>query len=197
MNDVAAIRTKKLYIEIGKRIRHIRHDKRLSLDELAKKTGFAKSYLSQIENLKREPSIGTLTKIAYALNVNALYLISGINPSEEEELITIVKPHERKAVIRPSSGTDIRYESITYKKRNRLMDAYIVEVGFEFPPGLMAHEGQELVYVLEGKQEFVYDGRSYIVEEGDCYYFESRKSHYPRSIGNKPSKALVVFTGKV
>ena len=76
------------------------------------------------------------------------------------------------------------------------MDAYIVEVGFEFPPGLMAHEGQELVYVLEGKQEFVYDGRCYVVEEGDCYYFESKKSHYPRSIGNKPSKALVVFTSK-
>lgn len=196
MNDLSEKNTKELYTKIVERIRKVRKEKYISLNELARKTGFAKSYLSQIENLRREPSIGTLTKIAYALDVNALFLISGVNPYEEEELITIVKPHERKVFLRPSSGKDIKYESINYKKGNRLMDAYIVEVGFEFPPGLMAHEGQELVYVLEGEQEFVYDGRRYIVEEGDCYYFESKKPHYPRSIGNKPSKALVVFTSK-
>lgn len=58
----------------------------------------------------------------------------------------------------------------------------------------MAHEGEELIFIIEGKQEFVYDGKSQIFEEGDCCYFDSSKVHYARSIGEKKSKALVVFT---
>jgi len=64
-------------IAIGKRIRSIRHERRMTLDEMANKTGFAKSYLSQIETLKREPPISTLTKIAFVLGVDVLFLISG------------------------------------------------------------------------------------------------------------------------
>lgn len=53
-----------------------------------------------------------------------------------------------------------------------------------------------MTLMLEGKQEFVYDGKSYIVEEGDCYLFDSSKPHYSRSIGDKPARFLVVFTTK-
>jgi transcriptional regulator with XRE-family HTH domain len=62
---------------IGRRIKAIRQEKRLTLDQVAAKTGFAKSYLSQIENLKREPPISTLTKIAFVLGVDIFFLISG------------------------------------------------------------------------------------------------------------------------
>jgi len=192
--DTSAKKTRQIREEIAKRIKEARQKQHLSLGDLAQKTGFAKSYLSQIENLKREPTIGTLTKIAYALGVDVFYLISGQHPVEEEQLITIVKPRERKKVIRPASSQGYTYESITYKKRDRLMDAYIVNVGVKFPGGLVAHEGQELVFVLEGKQEFVYNGKSHLLEKGDCCYFDSGKTHHARSIGNKPSKVLVVFT---
>lgn len=64
---------------IGQRIRALRQAKGLTLDELARRTGFAKSYLSQIENLKREPPISTLTKIAFVLGVDIFFLISGEN----------------------------------------------------------------------------------------------------------------------
>jgi hypothetical protein len=42
----------------------------------------------------------------------------------------------------------------------------------------------------------VIDECSYIVEEGDCYYLESKRPHFAKSIGEKPAKVLVVFTAK-
>jgi mannose-6-phosphate isomerase-like protein (cupin superfamily) len=76
------------------------------------------------------------------------------------------------------------------------MEGFIVTIGFDFPPEPFVHEGQELTYVLEGTHEFVYDGKSYFLEEGDCYYFDSNRPHYARAIGEKPGKLLVVFTAK-
>lgn len=196
MNDTAANRTKELYTRIGERIRNLRRDKNLSLNELAKKTGFAKSYLSQIENLKREPSISALSQVAHVLGVDVLFLISGEMQNSAVQNFTIVKKGERKTVNRPSSSLAYIYESITYKKPDRLMEGYIVTTGPEFPPEPFMHEGQELVYVLQGTQEFVYEGKTYIIEEGDCLYFNSNRPHLSRTLGEKTGKVLVVFTSK-
>lgn len=196
MNDAAAIRTKEIYSAIGKRIRQVRQEKGFSLDELAKKTGFAKSYLSQIENLKREPSISALSQVAYVLGVDVLFLLSGETQDSGAQNLTIVKKAERKTVTRPVGSLAYTYDAITYKKQNRLMEGFIVTVGFEFPPEPFEHEGQELTYVLEGTHEFVYDGKTYIFEEGDCYYFDSNRPHYARAIGEKLSKVLVVFAAR-
>jgi transcriptional regulator with XRE-family HTH domain len=196
MNDVAANRTKEIFTRIGERIRQLRQDKNLTLNELARKTGFSKSYLSQIENMKREPSISALSQIAHVLGVDVLFLISGEIQNSGTQHFTIVKKGERKTVNRPSGSIAYIYDSITYKKPDRLMEGFIVTIGFEFPPEPFVHEGQELTYVLEGTHEFVYDGKTYLLEEGDCYYFDSNRPHYARATGEKQGKVLVVFTGK-
>ncbi len=111
------------------------------MDALAKKAGFTKSYVSQIENKKREPTIGTLVTIAHALRVNVFSIIGGEKLPEEEETPAIVKVRERRRVAIPSKATNIIYESINYKKKDRLMDAYILAPAAEFSDKPMAHEG--------------------------------------------------------
>ena len=182
--------------DISDRIRRFRLQQGLSMDALAKKAGFTKSYVSQIENRKREPTIGTLVTIAHALGVNVFSIIGGEKPDEEEQAPAIVKVRERRKVSVPSKPTDSVYESINYRKADRLMDAYILTSGFDFSEKPMAHEGQELLFVLEGREEVLYNGRSYILEEGDCCYFDSGAPHQGRSIGEKSSRILVVFTMK-
>jgi transcriptional regulator with XRE-family HTH domain len=196
MNNTAASRTREIYSAIGRRVRVIRQEKELSLNELARKTGFAKSYLSQIENLKREPSISALSQIAHVLGVDVLFLLSGETQNAAVQSFTIVKKGERKTVNRPSGSLAYTYDAITYKKLDRVMEGFIVTIGFEFPPEPFRHEGQELTYVLEGTHEFVYDGKTYLLEEGDCYYFDSNRPHYARAVGEKPGKLLVVFAAK-
>jgi transcriptional regulator with XRE-family HTH domain len=180
---------------IGQRIRSIRQEKRLTLDELATRTGFAKSYLSQIETLK-----GATHQHAHQNCLRAwrryIFLISGEIRKSDEQFITIVKESERTVIPRPSGSSAYLYEPINDKKIDRLMDGYIVTVGPEFPLEPLVHEGQELTYVLEGNHEFVYDGKTYLLEKGDCYCFESMKPHYARSLGDKPTKLLVVFVSK-
>ena len=185
---------KQICLAIGERIKKLRKAKKLTLDVLAEMSGFSKSYLSQIENLRREPSIGTLTKVAYVLGVDALFLISGVQPETAQADIAIVRVDERKRMPDAFRQSGLKYESIAYKKKDRLMDAYIVEMGFEFPKNAKPWHGETFVYVLEGTHEFLYDDRKYILNEGDAYYFDPSKPYMGRSLGEKPSKILLVFT---
>ena len=181
---------------IGHRIRRLRQEKGLSLDEVAKKAGFAKSYLSQLENLKREPPISTLSQIAHVLEVDLLFLISGETLTPGIASLAIVRKAERKIVRRPFGSLGYIYESMTYKKSDRLMEGYVATIGCEFPPELHEHDGQELLYVLEGTLELFYDGQTHSVEEGDCLTFDSNRPHNLRSLDVTPSRVLVVATAK-
>jgi transcriptional regulator with XRE-family HTH domain len=122
---------------IGQRIKTIRKQKHMTLGEVAKRVGFSTSYLSQIENLKREPSIGTIIKISHVLGVEALFLITGgLLDSEQSDDISIIRKMERKIMPDAFRHKNFKYESLAYKKKDRLMDAYIIEAGFEFPKTL-------------------------------------------------------------
>lgn len=178
---------------IAKRIRAKRLEKDWTLDQLAKITGLSKSYLSQIENHDKTPTIGTLTKIAYGLGLNAVTLITGEEPRPKQEKFCLVRAGERQSITQPGAAPDSIYESFSFNKSNRIMDSYIVTVSREFRPKPLMHEGQEMVFALEGTQEFYYDGQTYIIEEGDALYFDSDRPHMTRSIGKKLAKVLMVF----
>jgi XRE family transcriptional regulator of biofilm formation len=61
---------------IGKRIHQLRTELGLSLTELARRAGVAKSYLSNIENdLQKNPSIQFLYKICIVLNIDTHVLL--------------------------------------------------------------------------------------------------------------------------
>jgi transcriptional regulator with XRE-family HTH domain len=162
--------------KIYNRIKQLRIQKGWSQDHLSEKAGFTKSYLSQIENHKKEPPISTLNKIAYALELDVLELITGQKSKAEHKPFTLVRADERRSIAPPSALPTVQYESISYKRAKRLME--------------------ELVFVLKGETEFFYDGKIYNIKAGDSYYFDSNRPHYSRSIGDIPAKLLVVFASK-
>lgn len=53
----------------GIRIKELRMSKKMSQDQLAEKAGISSKYLSRIEMGQHFPSIGIITKLANALNV--------------------------------------------------------------------------------------------------------------------------------
>jgi hypothetical protein len=64
--------------------------------------------------------------------------------------------------IRKVSAKDI-LEAINHLRRGRAMDGYVQTSGSDFSEKPMAHEGQEFLFKLEGKQKFKYNGKYYIL----------------------------------
>lgn len=56
-------------MEIGQKIKHLRTENDYTLKQLAEKTGLSISFISDIENGRRNPSLDNLDKLSRALGV--------------------------------------------------------------------------------------------------------------------------------
>ena len=117
MNEPKA-HAKQILAAVAKRIRQIRRQQGLSIGALAERAGFTKSYLSQIENLKREPTIGTLVAIAHALGVEAFTILSGELPEDQpDDTFVLVRANGRREMQIPEVSAKDKLEAINHLKK--------------------------------------------------------------------------------
>jgi transcriptional regulator with XRE-family HTH domain len=83
-------------MDIGGRLRALRQQKQLSQGDIEGRTGLFTSYLSRVENGHIVPSIGTLEKIARALDIPMYQLFIGGEEKQNPGLRDIRKAAERK-----------------------------------------------------------------------------------------------------
>ena len=62
-------------MDIGYRLRSLREQKNLSQEEVVKRTGLIRSYISRVENGHSVPSVATMEKMARALEVSLYELL--------------------------------------------------------------------------------------------------------------------------
>ena len=65
------------YLELGERLKEIRGNMGLSLEQVSALTGVSKTMLSQIESSKSIPTIATVFKIANGLKIKVDSLLCG------------------------------------------------------------------------------------------------------------------------
>jgi mannose-6-phosphate isomerase-like protein (cupin superfamily)/DNA-binding XRE family transcriptional regulator len=186
---------------LTKRLKEIRVSKKITLEKLAKITGFSKGYLSQIENSDQPPPIYTLSRISKALGIDVADLFSRKTAIIPYQKIVVGRWNQRKPLT-SRDGSSYGYMGYTYEdlapdKKGKNMEPFIVTVGFDTKADIekdFRHEGEEFNYVLQGTLEFFYDGQSYcVLEAGDCVYFDAEVPHSARSLGKKEAKVLIVI----
>ena len=74
-----------LLADVGRRIRAIRAEQSLNLDQLARLTGISAPALSLIETGKRDARLTTVAKIAAALRVSLSTLMDDTRPGPDAE----------------------------------------------------------------------------------------------------------------
>ena len=177
--------------EIGKRIKTFRSKKGITLEQLASQTGFTKGYLSKVEKSTKSPPVSTLGIIARALGIT----ISAILAEENHSVpFCLVKKGERPLISRDGNSSEYSYEAIAYKFPNKSMEPFILTLPVNPKKKKMyRHEGEELLFVLEGTMQFQCNNQEYIVEQGDCIYFDSSLPHFGESKGNQRTRCLLVM----
>ncbi len=67
-------------VELGTRIRSLRQDQGKKLAAVARQAAVSLQYLSEVERGLKSPSLQVLSRIAGALGVTAVELLSGVAP---------------------------------------------------------------------------------------------------------------------
>lgn len=173
---------------IGKRIKVIRRQMGLTLKQLSEASKLTPGTLSKIENGLTKPSITTLEMLADSLKVDIGYLFE----SEEEKSYVISRKGSRKTL---DSHKGYTVELIAEGMENPFMEPAIVTLKEKYSEkevDLAVHDGQEFMYILEGKMELVLGEKKYILRRGDAGYWNGSIPHMGLSLSKKPAKTLNV-----
>jgi transcriptional regulator with XRE-family HTH domain len=180
-------------VELAQRIKARRLEKRLTLEEVASRTGLTRSWLSKVENFRVTPSLPALGQIAAALETPVASLFAGL---EEHPRLVIVRRGERLVVERDKPRSHTRYESLAFKRPDRKMDPFMLTVPLdETKRPALPHEGEEFLLVVTGRVDFEYEGELYKLNAGDSLYFDASAKHRLINGYKKPAEVLCVFFG--
>jgi len=185
---------KEIILKVGESIKAIRKKKGLSLKDLSQRTGVDAGLLMEIEKGEVSPPLGTIIKLAKALETKMGYFISG----GEDLPYTIMRKDDRKLVSRFDTGKTDRYgyefSSLAPYKKNRHMEPLIVKLEpSDIQEERSTHDGQEFIYVLEGTMEVRLEEDVHLLEPGDAIYYDSTVPHLVKCHGNETTKILAVL----
>ena len=158
-------------MELGEKLKAVRLEKKMTLDDVAKKSSLTKSFISQIELNKTSPSITSLMKVASALGIR----ITDLFREEDQKGNVLIKKEKRDSYY--NKRTRITLELLF----SRFPEQRMGPIYFCFEPGgksdIITNIGQEFAYVSKGRVKLILEQKEYIAEEGDSLYFDSSIPH--------------------
>ncbi|MBU0504380.1 MAG: XRE family transcriptional regulator [bacterium] len=181
---------------IGHKIKALREQKQISLEDFSGQIHVTTVLMAQIENNVVPPTIATLLNVSQILGVGIDYFFSQPDVMRE---IEITRKDERLHVPKSRETDSARltynYQALSYRLKGKRMEPFIVEFDTETEEKLvpLSHKGEEFIHCLEGEIEFITDEKTLTLQPGDSLYFYSSVPHVLRGIGPGKPKALAVL----
>jgi len=185
----------------GERIAEIRKTYSISREDLSERSGVSVDLITKIEDDGHIPDLAPLIKISRGLGVRLGTLLD-----DHEQLGPVIcrageaAEGNRFKTGLPDGRADTGNHGLTFNalaadKNGRHMEPFIVTIEPDAKQEKSAHEGEEFIYVLEGKLALEYGMDKDTLNTGDCVYYDSIVPHRVVSANNNPVKILaVVYT---
>lgn len=179
-----------LVYKIGQKIKTIRKQQGITLQQLSERVDLSKGYLSKIESSDSAPRLPTLQKIANALNVEMdVFFDSQEKPRKDSKNIDIMRGKSLGEQERFDSDSGYSFFSLLHSFKGKYMHPYVLKI----PQGQteqFTHDSEEFLYLVKGKIELYYDKYLYNLCAGDSVYLDSRIEH--RIINRQKEEAEMV-----
>jgi transcriptional regulator with XRE-family HTH domain len=160
--------------KIGPSIRDVRRSKKVTLVELAEKTGVAQATLSRIETGGMTGTIESHMKIAEALGTTLADLYTGVDTRHEkvDHGTSNSRPPEKM-------GTSASIEALTTNTSDKKMSPTLIRVN---SLGNVTFKSEEVgvekfIYCVKGDVILDLGENSYHLKTGESLYFDASISH--------------------
>jgi transcriptional regulator with XRE-family HTH domain len=179
-------------MNIGGTINKLRKENKMTLLELADKSGVALATLSRMENGKMTGTLESHMKICDALGITLPELYKNLYFSKKA--IDIQKQKSRTEVfIHDKKSSE---EMLASKVLNKKMMPVLIKISKggktqkeETKPGI-----EKFIYVLEGKIEADIGEEKYNLMKGDTLYFEGAMPHCFKNTHGHDTKLLCIVS---
>jgi transcriptional regulator with XRE-family HTH domain len=176
---------------VGRRVRALRIERNMSLNDLASKTGISIGALSQIERGLSSLRVKVIWPLAAALSVEPSALIGDGNEATSD--LYCVRSHLRRELPVHTEGI----AKVLLSPPGAALTGMIVTVeAGGGSQGAYAHAGHEFGLMLSGEVELEVDGTRYQLKKGDSFAFKSTLLHSFTNHGSALAEILWVNTNK-
>ncbi len=180
--------------DIGRQVKIIRRAKKLTLEELAVKSGVSRAMISKIERGESSPSAIVLGKLAEGFQIGISALVGG---TETQSSARLYRPQEQPVFRDAETGFERRSLSPIFPMRGG-----VDVVGNVIQPGgtsgtFPAHDSgvTEVLVVLRGKLKVTLGEDEYIMEQGDSLFFHADVSHRFDNIAEIATEFMITIDG--
>lgn len=174
-------------VQMGGKIRALRHRLRRTLHQTAIAAGISKPFLSQVERGLATPSVTSLVGIASALGVNVQYFVD--TPSEERSVCR----REDLGFFGFADST-AQFARMTNSSGERQLEAIQVRVPVGHKQSeVRTHAGEEFLYVISGELLLTLEGETFVLRAGDSAHYPSTVPHKWANTGS--TEVVLVWVG--
>lgn len=173
-------------MDIGGKVRQLRTQKGLTLEELASRSELTKGFLSQLERNLTSPSIDSLNDILEALGTN----LADFFQEDKVEQYTF---REQDFFIDERESCTISW--IVPNTQKNEMEPILLTLpeggsSFEVAP----HSGEEFGFVVDGSVVLSCDGKRSSLRKGETFYLHGQTFHSIHNEKKNPARVLWVST---
>lgn len=176
--------------QIGIHLKRLRLRRKLSVRDLAVRSGISHATISLVERDKTSPSVDTLSAVLDALGTTLVGFFDGLQTTlayspfyEEEDLVEIGD----------TDTVSYRMLGINHPNRHILMLKEKYEVGADTGEAF-SHRSQETGFVLSGQVEVTVGNQTRVLGPGQGYYFDSQMPHRFRNVGPETAEIISAVT---
>ena len=180
--------------KLGARVKALRETKKVSLEDLAGRTGLPLALLEALESQDVYPSLGPLLRVSRALGVRLGTFLDD-EQGADPLVVRVAERHEDFAMHdRSGSPASTRYFSLGRGKTDRHLEPFFIEL---FPgagdEALSSHEGEELIIVHSGRVEVRHGAERRELGPGDSIYYNSVVPHHVGALGGEKAAIYAVL----
>ena len=181
-----------ILVQIMAKLKDIRKEKNITLQELAESAGVTKGMLSQVENNRTIPSLTVFLNIIKSMQVDINDFFTDFNT-----------PQNRKVIFKKAAQYQpFEKENTVGYHYKRIMSSTIDEYHVDFvlltlmpnaQRAFVQTDAYEFKYILKGTVEYTIGEETFIMEEGDSIFFDATEPHNPRNTGETEAQILVLY----
>ncbi len=175
--------------QLGERIRSIRTRKGFTQKQMADKSKLNINTLSMVEKGKTSPSIGTLQRLARALDVP---IAEFFDSSESANKIVFTPQHSRP----DATCCHALIQNLAKGIKNSTIEPFIITMQKDAGSGgrSLIHSGFEFAFCLSGEILYQIEEIEYPMKPGDSIVFPAQMPHRWENASNNESQMIIVFT---
>jgi transcriptional regulator with XRE-family HTH domain len=171
--------------QLSQRLRALRHEKGMPLREMAEIAGVSVSFLSQVERGTASPSIGTLIKMARALDETVSSLFEPRNAAR------LIRADARPTLVHPERQWSEELLSPRDFTRLQFIRSTVAPGGSTGPEALSYDAAETCMLVESGTLTVWLEGEEMELAAGDCLAFDPHQPHRLDNPGDVP--AVLIF----